>query len=204
MPHQSICLRAQLFAGFVAYAVLLAAVMPAAAQPDQGGSPSPFDTKPAAGQRQAELDSVFAQTLSGATLDGSYTSTGPGSDPNKLSHDKYTLGEVRKVGPNMWLIPARIEYGEHDVTLPVTVPVHWAGDTPVIVVNNLGLPPFGTVSARVMFFGGHYAGYWKHGQHGGHLFGVIQPREKDPAARPAAENEPPSSADPSAGEHINQ
>ena len=41
----------------------------------------------------------------------------------------------------------------------------------MIVVDNVGLPGFGTVSARVMFFADHYAGYWKHGDHGGHLFG---------------------------------
>ena len=53
------------------------------------------------------------------------------------------------------------------------MPIRWAGDTPVIVVDNLVLPGFGTVSARVMFFADHYAGYWKHGEHGGHLFGII-------------------------------
>jgi hypothetical protein len=25
-----------------------------------------------------------------------------------------------------------------------------------------------------MFFDGHYAGWWKHGDQGGHLFGVIR------------------------------
>jgi hypothetical protein len=119
--------------------------------------------------------------LSGATLDGSFTSTGPGSDPAKLSRDKYTLGDVKKIGGDLWLIPARIQYGTHDVTLPVTVPIRWAGDTPVIVVDTVELPGFGAVSARVMFFDDHYAGYWKHGQHGGHMFGVITHGEK-PAA----------------------
>ena len=71
------------------------------------------------------------------------------------------------------MFPARIQYGEKDVTLPIPLPIRWAGDTPVIVVDNVPLPGFGTVSARVMFFDGHYAGYWKHGDHGGHLFGVI-------------------------------
>jgi hypothetical protein len=142
--------------------------------------------------------------LSGATLEGTYTSTAPGSDPAKLSQDKYTLGDVRKIAGRLWLIQARIEYGEHDVTLPITVPIDWAGDTPVIVVDNLGLPPFGTVSARVMFFAGHYAGYWKHGQQGGHLFGVIKPGQKESAPQPAAENESPPLLDSPARQQINQ
>lgn len=169
---------------FAAIYILFAAQSYATAQSPQDDEAHPAAVAPAdapaTSPRQAEREAAFAKMLGGATLDGSYTSTGPGRDPTKLSHDKYTLGEVRKVGGDRWLIEARIQYAEHDVTLPITVPVRWAGDTPVIVVDNLGLEPFGTVSARVMFFGGHYAGYWKHGRQGGHLFGVIRPGDAKP------------------------
>jgi hypothetical protein len=79
------------------------------------------------------------------------------------------------VAGDIWLFPARIEYGGKDVTLPIPLPVQWAGDTPVVVVDQVELPGFGTVSARVLFFDGHYAGYWKHGEHSGNLFGEIHP-----------------------------
>ena len=91
----------------------------------------------------------------------------------------------------MWQIPARIQYGENDVTLPIPLPIRWAGDTPVIVVDNVTLPGFGTVSARVMFFDDHYAGYWKHGDHGGNLFGVIHPADEKPAPQPKTRKMPP-------------
>ena len=136
-------------------------------------------------ERQAKHETAFVEMLSGATLEGSFTSTGRDRDPTKLSREKYTIGEVKKLAPNVWLIPARIQYGEHDVTLPVTVPIHWAGDTPVIVIDNQSLPGFGTVSARVMFFADHYAGYWKHGVYGGHLFGTIS-RDKEAQAEQIA------------------
>jgi hypothetical protein len=123
--------------------------------------------------RQAELEASFEKMLSGATLEGSFTSTGRGGDRTRLRSEKYTIGEVKKLAPGVWMISARIQYGEHDVTLPIAVPIRWAGDTPVIVVDNQALPGFGTVSARVMFFADHYAGYWKHGESGGHLFGII-------------------------------
>jgi hypothetical protein len=129
---------------------------------------------PPPNEQQAEREAAFAKMLSGATLEGNFTNTSRVSDRTDLSREKYTLGEVKKLAGNIWLIQARIEYGEHDVTLPITVPIQWAGDTPVIVVDNVGLPGFGTVSARVMFFADHYAGYWKHGRSGGHLFGVIR------------------------------
>lgn len=137
---------------------------------------------------QAKRDAALVKMLRGATLEGSFTRTGPGSDPTRLSRDKYTLSEVKKAGPGLWNISARIQYDEHDVTLPLTLPVQWAGDTPVIVVDNVSLPGFGTVSARVMFFDQHYAGYWKHGQQSGHLFGIIRPAE-------ATENQPRDKAD---------
>ncbi len=121
------------------------------------------------------LETAFAKLLNGATLEGSYTTTGAGQDATKLSRDKYTLGEVKKLDGKQWSIQTRIQYGEHDVTVPITVPVEWAGDTPVIVVDKLALPGLGTFSARVMFFANHYAGYWEHGDHGGHLFGIIRP-----------------------------
>jgi hypothetical protein len=129
--------------------------------------------------RQAKLEAALSKMLSGATLEGSFTSTGAGGDSAKLSRDKYTLGQVRKVSGDVWQIPARIQYGEKDITLPIVLPIRWAGDTPVVTVDDLPMPGFGTVSARVMFFEGHYAGYWKHGDHGGNMFGVIHPAEKE-------------------------
>jgi hypothetical protein len=135
--------------------------------------------KASSSERQAKLEAALAKMLSGATLEGSFTSTGTGSDPTKLSRDTYTLGEVRKLGGDLWQIPARIQYGDKDITLPIVLPIRWAGDTPVVTVDDLPLPGFGTVSARVMFFEGHYAGYWKHGDHGGNMFGVIHPAGKE-------------------------
>ena len=137
------------------------------AQPAPTAEPAKADMTP------ADRDAALAKVLSGATLEGSFTVTGPGRDPAKLAREKYTLGDVKKVDGNLWVFHARIEYGDKDLTIPLTLPIEWAGDTPVVVVENVGLPGLGTVSARVMFFADHYAGYWKHGEAGGHLFGVI-------------------------------
>jgi hypothetical protein len=136
--------------------------------------------------RQAKLDAALSKMLSGATLEGSFTNTGAGKDPSKLAHDKYTLGEVKKISGDTWQFQARIQYSGKDITLPIILPVRWAGDTPVVTVDDLPMPGFGTVSARVMFFDGHYAGYWKHGDHGGNMFGVIHPAEKEQSKDKAA------------------
>jgi hypothetical protein len=129
---------------------------------------------------QAEREAALTAMLSGATLEGSFTDSGR-ADANgasaKLTKEKYTLGEVKKVDAdkNLWLFPTRIQYADKDFPIPLTLPIEWAGDTPVVVVDNVGMPGLGTFSARVLFFNDHYAGYWQHGEKGGNLFGRIHP-----------------------------
>jgi hypothetical protein len=144
----------------------------------------PKSTGGKAAPQQAEREAALSKMLSGATLEGSFTISGPGSDAAKLSREKYTLGDVKKVSGDIWQFPARIEYGGKDITLPIPLPVRWAGDTPVVVVDEVDLPGFGSVSARVMFFEGHYAGFWKHGDHSGNLFGVIHSGKEKADAPP--------------------
>ncbi len=149
-----------------------AALAVAEQQPEQQNTQAaPTAGKPA--DRQAELEAKLSKMLSGATLEGSFTSSGPGSEPTKLAREKYTLGEVKKLAGDIWQFPTRIQYGGTDVTLPILLPIRWAGDTPIVVVDEVSLSGFGSVSARVLFFDGHYAGYWKHGEHSGNLFGEI-------------------------------
>jgi hypothetical protein len=179
----------------------------AQAQPAEAAPSAPYDKTRAGEARKAvqrkkqdKLAAAFAKMLSGATLQGSFTSTGHGSDATKLTQEKYTIVEAKQLAENIWLITARIQYGEHDATLPITVPIRWAGDTPVITIDNMELPGFGRVSARVMFFADHYAGYWKHGEHGGHLFGVIR-RDAPLEDEPNAQNRQPSGRNPAGEKH---
>src|SRR5262245_9859516 len=140
---------------------------------------------PAPAKNQADLEASLSTMLGGATLEGSFTSTDVRRASDKRRTDKYTIGEVKKLEGNTWMIQAKIQYRNSDaVMVPLPLPIEWAGDTPVIVVDNFTIPGMGTFSARVMFFDDHYAGYWKHGDRGGNMFGVV--RRAD-AARPAAE-----------------
>lgn len=121
---------------------------------------------------RAELEKQFAETLSEATMVGSYTATGqPADAPPK--QDKYTLGQVKKLKEDYWLFETRIQYGDHDVKVPLTVEVKWAGDTPVITLTDVQVPGLGTFTARVVVYKDQYAGTWSGGDHGGHLFGKI-------------------------------
>ncbi|MAE30433.1 MAG: hypothetical protein CMO43_02360 [Verrucomicrobiales bacterium] len=113
----------------------------------------------------------FESTLTNAVLAGKFTITGKPSPPREES---YTIRSVTKMAQgDYWLFTARIKYGKRDVTLPMPIPVKWAGDTPVISLDNLTLPGLGTFSAHVVIDGDKYAGTWAHGQVGGHMFGTI-------------------------------
>jgi hypothetical protein len=179
MPRARVLLQ-HIFFSIVGVASL---AVSANAEPKTGEAAPPSAAPSASNslERQAALEAALSKMLSGATLEGSFTVTGPGSDSAKLSREKYTLGEVKKMGGDVWLFPTRIEYGGKDVKLPIPVPIQWAGDTPVVVVDSVDLPGFGAVSARVMFFSGHYAGYWQHGKHSGNLFGEIHSADEKPA-----------------------
>ena len=109
-----------------------------------------------------------------ATMVGHFTVTGEDAGGGKLTEERYELGEVKRLESGDWLIQSRIRYGDHDVTIPLTLPIRWAGDTPVICVDDMLIPGLGTFTARVMVYRGHYAGFWTGKDHGGHLFGVIE------------------------------
>ena len=128
-------------------------------------------------ERIAELE----KALTNSALVGHFTITGE-EDSGKLSKERYELGEVKHLEKDQWLIQARIKYGEHDLTLPLTLPIRWAGDTPMICVDEMPIPGLGTFTARVMIYRDHYAGFWTGMDHGGHLFGVIERGKKDAAA----------------------
>src|SRR5262249_24812427 len=105
---------------------------------------------------QAELENKFQETLSGATLQGHFTNNRDekGASPKE---DKYTIQSVTKMQGDVWLFTSRIQYGTHDVTLPLPLRVVWAGDTPVITLDKVPVPGMGSFTARVMIFDNQYA-----------------------------------------------
>jgi hypothetical protein len=134
---------------------------------------------------KAELEKQFAEMLSGATMVGRFTEHQQGDD-QPFKEDRYTLGKVAKIKDDTWLFETRIQYGDHDVTVPLPLEVKWAGDTPVISLTDMNVPGLGVFTARVVVYRNQYAGTWSGRDHGGQLFGKIV---RDPDAgkeKPAA------------------
>ena len=130
---------------------------------------------------QSDLEAQLTARLTNAVMSGQYT---VGNSAPKS--DKYTIVSARKLKDDNWLFQARVQFGDKDVTIPMIIPIKWAGDTPVISVTDIGFPGLGTYTARVMIYGDQYAGTWQANganPHGGHLWGKIT---KLPTTQPAA------------------
>ena len=118
-----------------------------------------------------KLEKEFAEKLTGATLVGHFTMDGREGVPRE---ERYSILSVKKLAGDMWVFTARVQYGKKDVTVPIPLPIKWAGDTPVITLTDATIPGLGTYTARVMFYKDQYAGTWSGGDHGGHLWGRIE------------------------------
>jgi hypothetical protein len=120
----------------------------------------------------AELEAKFQQTMTAATFTGQWTPIKDGA-LGEAKPEKYTIVSVAKTGGDNWLINSKMRYQGQEIVAPIPVQVKWAGDTAVIIVNQLSIPGGGTYSARVLIHDGTYAGTWSGGTHGGLLNGLI-------------------------------
>jgi hypothetical protein len=134
---------------------------------------------------KATLEKQLAEKLTHCRLIGFYETIGQEGPPKQ---DEYTLEEVQKKDGDKWVFNASLQFGSKVINMPLEVPILWAGDTPVVSVTDLNVPGMGTYTARVMFYGDHYAGTWSSAKHGGYLWGRIQklPEHQDkPVEKPA-------------------
>ena len=123
----------------------------------------------------------FAKDMSGVKLIGTFTVDGR---KGKLLEEEYTIDKVEKAEKgNLWTFTCRIKYGKIDVPVPLTIPVEWAGDTPMVGISKFKIPLVGSgeFGARVIFYDGKYAGTWSHDKVGGHMFGRIVKIKKSDA-----------------------
>lgn len=133
---------------------------------------------------QELLEKKFAEDLSEVVFSGSYSVTREGKE-TPAQMEKYTIASVSKVKDDLWRFTARIQYGKHDLTLPMDLQVKWAGDTPMITLTDVTILGLGTFTSRVLIYGDRYAGTWQHGKTGGHLWGRIEKIKKEGDAEEA-------------------
>ncbi len=121
---------------------------------------------------QEALEQQFQESMSGVVLEGFFTV----NEANRgMREERYHITKVSKLAGDYWVFQARIQYGNHDVTVPVPVTVKWAGDTPILTLTDVTIPGLGTFTASVLFYDRNYVGVWRHGKHSGQHFGRIVP-----------------------------
>lgn len=122
------------------------------------------------------LHDKLAKYLTGTRWEGQFSMTGVKGNQTET----YEIIKAEKGAKgDYWNLIARIKYGGKDATLPLPpIEIKFAGGTPVITVDRVTFPGFGTFDARVLIRQGQYAGTWAHlgegGGVGGHLFGTIK------------------------------
>ncbi len=130
----------------------------------------------------------LANLLTNSSWKGQFTTVDKNGVVGKAKEETYEITKAEKLPQqNLWLLTARIQYGKRDVTVPLPINILWAGETPVITVDQLLIPGMGTFDARVLIRGGKYSGTWTHNDHGGHLFGTIEKMNPKSEAPPAVE-----------------
>jgi hypothetical protein len=125
---------------------------------------------------RAELERRLHETLDGARLVGQFTVVGAGgATPPPPQAEQYAVSSLSRDAEGRWVFNVSMSYATQQHTMPVPVAIEWAGDTPMITLTEQTIPGLGTFSARVLLYDGLYAGTWKHGQFGGHMYGRIEP-----------------------------
>jgi hypothetical protein len=136
----------------------------------------------------AEREQKLQVLLEGARLVGQFTVVGVDGVSRAPQAEQYAVSRLERDAQGRWVFNVSMSYGTQQHTMPVPVTIEWAGDTPMITMTEQTVEGLGTFTARVLLYDGLYAGTWKHGQFGGHMWGRIESGGSIPApvATPAA------------------
>jgi len=158
-----------LYRSLIAGALVASTWFPLAAQQPANVAAQPASAAPS----KEELIKKLEESLTNVKLIGSFTVSG--KEDRAPKPEEYTISSAMKLPEgDVWLIKARVKYGDKDVTVPMPLEIKWAGDTPIITLTDLTIPGLGTFTSRVVIYENRYAGTWQHGNVGGHLFGRLE------------------------------
>ena len=120
-----------------------------------------------------DLEQGFTERMQNVVLMGHFTFEG--RERRDGNPERYEISKVTKLEGDRWRFDVHLTYGGVDATLPVVVPMVWAGDTPMVTITDFAIPGLGDkFGARVIFYDDRYAGTWDHGEFGGLMYGTIE------------------------------
>ncbi len=104
-----------------------------------------------------DLERTFAERMQNVALEGHFTIEG--RERRDGNPELYEISKVTKLDGDRWRFDVHLTYGSVDATLPVVVPIVWAGDTPMVSITDFAIPGLGDeFGARVIFYDNRYAG----------------------------------------------
>ena len=120
-----------------------------------------------------DRERAFAERMQNVALEGHFTIEGV--ELGDGNPELYEISSVTKLDGDRWRFNVHMTFGSVDATVPVVVPIVWAGDTPMVSITDLAIPGVGDeYGARVIFYDDRYAGTWDAGQYGGLMYGTIR------------------------------
>jgi hypothetical protein len=135
----------------------------------------------AAAQGDDDVEAKFVAMLTKAKLKGSWAPIQQGRLGGELGDDSYRIARVEKSEDDKWSIVSVFTVGDSQVEFPIPASVKFAGDTAVLILDNVRAgPERANWSARVMFHDDVYAGRWwetANREHGGTIAGTITREE---------------------------
>lgn len=116
------------------------------------------------------MEERFSAMLENAALNGTWAPI----DKRLLGDDhddKYRIVRARRKDGDRWVILSRMKVQGQEVDFPIPVTMKFAGDTSVMILEDVPLGQGKTWSARILFHEDVYAGSWWDG--GGTKRGIV-------------------------------
>lgn len=128
-------------------------------------------------QGDPDVEAKFIAMLKNATLKGTWAPVQQGKLGTDRGNDSYRIARVEKSADGAWTVVSVFKYQGQDVEFPIAANVKFAGDTAVLILDNVRAGPGkANWTARVMFFDDVYTGRWwetSNKEHGGTISGTV-------------------------------
>jgi hypothetical protein len=133
-------------------------------------------------QGDGDVEAKFVAMLKNATLKGTWAPVAQGKLGAEKGDDSYRIARVEKSESGKWTIVSIFSVGDRQIEFPIPASVKFAGDTAVLILDNVRAGPGKqNWSARVMFHEDVYTGRWwetSNKEHGGTIAGTVTRTEK--------------------------
>ena len=128
-------------------------------------------------QGSSDVETNFVAMLENATLKGTWAPVQQAQLGASRKDDGYRIARVEKKEGDKWSLVYLVTYQGKEFEYPMPVTVKFAGDTAVLILDNVRAGrDKANWSARVMFHENVYTGrWWETGnkEHGGTIEGII-------------------------------